>query len=99
MPEARDEKVIDSRGLGWILDFSLDSVVNLNLRKTDKENFAVFNEGNLYNNLFYKVNFFKTSIDIFESCLEVDKEYKDSCDTDGEYCRFHKDIMTFLKYE
>ena len=56
MPEARDEKVIDSRGLGWILDFSLDSVVNLNLRKTDEENFAVFNEGNLYNNLFYKVN-------------------------------------------
>ena len=58
MPAYRDEKVIDSRGLGWILDFSLDSVVNLNLRKTDKENFAVFNEGNLYNNLFYKVNFY-----------------------------------------
>ena len=56
VPEARDEKVIDSRDLGWIVDFSLDSVVNLNLRKTDKENFAVFNEGNLYNNLFYKVN-------------------------------------------
>ena len=56
VPESRDEKVIDFKDLGWIVDFSLDSVVNLNLRKTDKENFAVFNEGNLYNNLFYKVN-------------------------------------------
>lgn len=45
----------DFKDLGWILDFSLDSVVNLNLRKSDKENFAVFNEGNLYNNLFFKV--------------------------------------------
>ena len=56
VPESRDEKVIDFKDLGWIVDFSLDSVVNLNLRKTDKANFAVFNEGNLYNNLFYKVN-------------------------------------------
>ena len=55
MPESRDEKVKDLRELGWVLDFSLDSVVNVNLRKTDLENFAVFNEGNLYNNLFYKV--------------------------------------------
>ena len=55
VPESRDEKVKDLRELGWVLDFSLDSVVNVNLRKTDLENFAVFNEGNLYNNLFYKV--------------------------------------------
>ena len=56
VPDTRDEKVIDSKDLGWIVDFTLDSIVNLNLRKTDQANFAVFNEGNLYNNLFYKVN-------------------------------------------
>ena len=29
--------------------------------------------------------------------LKVDKEYKESCDNDGEYCRFHNDIMTLLR--
>ena len=38
-----------------MVDFGVDSVVNLALRKTDVLNFAAFNEGNLYNNLFYKV--------------------------------------------
>ena len=41
--------------MDWITDFSVDSPVNLKLRKTDLINFAAFNEGNLFNNLFLKV--------------------------------------------
>ena len=44
-----------SAELAWMVDFSLDSVANVNLRKTDVKNFATYNEGDLYNNLFYKV--------------------------------------------
>ena len=40
---------------GWMVDFSPDSVANIALRKTDVINFAAANEGNLYNNLFFKV--------------------------------------------
>ena len=71
VPESRDEKVIDFKDLGWIVDFSLDSVVNLNLRKTDKANFAVFNEGNLYNNLFYKVNWLNLLADTSSQAYSV----------------------------
>ena len=47
-----------SAELAWMVDFSLDSVANVNLRKTDVKNFATYNEGDLYNNLFYKVCMF-----------------------------------------
>ena len=40
---------------GWMVDFSPSSVANMALRKTDLVNFAAANEGNLYNNLFFKV--------------------------------------------
>ena len=39
----------------WMVDFSPSSVANIALRKTDLINFAAANEGNLYNNLFFKV--------------------------------------------
>ena len=42
--------------LGWMVDFSPDSIINLMLRKTDVKSFAMFNEGNIYNALFNKVN-------------------------------------------
>ena len=42
--------------LGWMVDFSPDSIINLMLRKTDVKSFAMFNEGNIYNTLFNKVN-------------------------------------------
>ena len=41
--------------LGWMVDFSPDSAVNMALRKTDLQNFAMFSEGNVFNNLFFKV--------------------------------------------
>ena len=41
--------------MDWITDFNVDSPANLKLRKTDLLNFAAFNEGNLFNNLFLKV--------------------------------------------
>ena len=49
------EDTESSAELAWMVDFSLDSVANVNLRKTDVKNFATYNEGDLYNNLFYKV--------------------------------------------
>ena len=49
----KDEGLYD--GFGWMVDFSPSSVANMALRKTDLLNFAAANEGNLYNNLFYKV--------------------------------------------
>ena len=45
----------EQRRLGWILDFSPDSVTNLKLRKEDMMNYALNHEGNLYNAMFYKV--------------------------------------------
>ena len=44
---------------GWMVDFSPSSVANMALRKTDPLNFAAANEGNLYNNLFFKVSLFR----------------------------------------
>ena len=44
-------------GYNWMADFEPDSVINLKLRKTkDVTNFALNNEGNLYNSLFNKVH-------------------------------------------
>ena len=42
-------------GFGWVVDFSPDNVVNTALRKEELLDFALFNEGNVYNKLFYKV--------------------------------------------
>ena len=51
------------RNMEWITDgagdLSLDSIANMDLRKKDKINFAVFHEGNQANNLFYKVDSLK----------------------------------------
>ena len=45
-----------SNGMGSILaDFTPDSIINLMLRKSDKLNFALNNQGNLYNYLINKV--------------------------------------------
>ena len=46
---------------GWMVDFSPNSVANIALRKTDVINFAAANEGNLYNNLFFKVRLENTT--------------------------------------
>ena len=40
---------------GWVVDFSPDNVVNTAFRKEELLDFALFNEGNVYNKLFYKV--------------------------------------------
>ena len=57
VPDNRDDVVYEDRNFGWITDFdNVDSVANVALRKTDLLNFAIFNEGNLYNNLFFMVN-------------------------------------------
>ena len=45
-------------GLDWMTDFSPDSVVNTALRKEDLVQFAFWEEGNVYNNLFNKVKHF-----------------------------------------
>lgn len=67
---------------GWVIEYDdVDSIANLALRKSDILNFAIFNEGNLYNNLFFK----------------IDKKLKQSCDSNGEYCQFHFWFLGHLK--
>ena len=67
---------------GWVKEYNdVDSIANLALRKTDLLNYAIFNEGNLYNNLFYK----------------VDKKLKESCDSGGDYCQFHFWFLEHMK--
>ena len=60
VPEKRD--LDHHKNRQWVTDFGgedgerlADNVANLALRKTDPLNFALFREGNLLNNLFYKV--------------------------------------------
>ena len=56
VPKERMEELGDEYGeMRWVVDFTPESVANLALRKTDLDNFIYNNEGNLYNNLFYKV--------------------------------------------
>ena len=53
VPDNRED--IKTEKFNWITDFDdINGVGNLALRKTDKINFAIFNEGNIFNNLFYK---------------------------------------------
>ena len=41
--------------IAWMMDDSVDSFVNLELRKTDMEGYIFGQEGNLWNNLIFKV--------------------------------------------
>ena len=49
------DKASDLGYLGWMLDFSPDSIINTALRKENLMDFAMFNEGNVYNKIFFKV--------------------------------------------
>ena len=57
VPNARsyEDETSDLGYLGWMLDFSPDSIINTALRKENILDFAMFNEGNVYNNVFFKV--------------------------------------------
>ena len=57
-----------------------DSVMNLDLRKKSVMDFALFYEGNLYNNMFHK----------------IDQLYMEDCtDGPGDYCNFHKFMLDY----
>ena len=45
----------DMCSLRWMVDFSPDSVINTALRKENILDFGMVNEGNVYNNIFFKV--------------------------------------------
>ena len=49
------DEAYDLNYFGWVVDFSPDNVINTALRKEELMDFALFNEGNVYNKLFYKV--------------------------------------------
>ena len=51
----QNDEAYQMDNLGWTVDFSPDNVVNTALRKEELLDFALFNEGNVYNKLFYKV--------------------------------------------
>ena len=55
IPRSRKDVPKSNLDNGWIMDFTPNSLANIALRKTDMTNFALNNEGNHYNNLFYKV--------------------------------------------
>ena len=56
IPDSRNDFDFEDMELGWITDFeNVNSVANVALRKTDLQNFANSNEGDLFNNLFFKV--------------------------------------------
>ena len=55
IPRSRKDVPRSNLDYGWIMDFTPNSIANIALRKTDMTNFALNNEGNHYNNLFYKV--------------------------------------------
>ena len=57
VPKDRDDVPQSLRHNGWIMDFGPKSLTNIALRKKDMTSFALNNEGNLFNNLFYKVKF------------------------------------------
>ena len=61
----KDELENDPSHMKWVVDSTPDSVANLALRKVDLDNFMFNNEGNLYNNLFFKV------IHKYDSCLQI----------------------------
>ena len=48
----------DDQDRSWVVKPDPDSVASVALRKTDLKNFMINNEGNLYNNLFFKVTEF-----------------------------------------
>ena len=48
----------NERDRSWVVKPDPDSVASIALRKTDLKNFMINNEGNLYNNLFFKVTEF-----------------------------------------
>ena len=50
-----EDETSDLVSLGWMLDFSPDSIINTALRKENLMDFAMFNEGNVYNKIFFKV--------------------------------------------
>ena len=52
-----DDDASGMTSLGWMVDFSPDSIINTALRKENILDFAMFNEGNVYNNIFSKVQF------------------------------------------
>ena len=51
----QNDEAADLGSFGWVVDFSPDNVINTALRKEELMDFALFNEGNVYNKLFYKV--------------------------------------------
>ena len=68
VPGTRDLSDYEDRK--WVTDFGgddgerlADSVANMALRKTDLMNFAFFREGNMLNNLFYKVCIYLMNIE------------------------------------
>ena len=52
----QNDEAYDQIYFGWVVDFSPDNVINTALRKEELKDFALFNEGNVYNKLFYKVS-------------------------------------------
>ena len=76
-------------------DDSVNSFTNLELRKTDMESYLFGQEGNLWNNIIFKVDVIIVVV-IVEQCYlqpKVDEIYMNSCNGDSsaemkKFCNF-----------
>ena len=71
IPRSRKDVPTSNLDYGWIMDFTPNSIANIALRKTDMTNFALNNEGNHYNNLFYKVRGYACLVWSYVSCRVI----------------------------
>ena len=54
--------------IGWMEDDTVNSFTNLELRKTDMESYLFGQEGNLWNNIIFKVDVIIIVVVIVEQC-------------------------------
>ena len=84
-------KIVPFQPPRWMADESMNSLVNLELRKTDLDSFLFAHEGNLWNNLIFKVK----ALLIYRVLVKVDELYMESCDgtSNSAFCDFTSMVL------
>ena len=80
--------------IGWMEDDTVNSFTNLELRKTDVESYLFGQEGNLWNNIIFKVVVVVVELLLWNNIVsKVDEIYMNSCNGDSsaemqKFCNF-----------
>ena len=84
-------KIVPFQPPRWMADESMNSLVNLELRKTDLDSFLFAHEGNLWNNLIFKVK----ALLNYRVLVKVDELYMESCDgtSNSAFCDFTSMVL------